>query len=60
MKKGLIDALTAVVLLLFTSLLIMILWNWLMPLIFGLPKLTYGMAIGVDLLSRQIFNRKTL
>lgn len=46
--------------LLITSLVIMILWNWLMPIIFGLPKITYGMSIGVDILSRQIFNRKTL
>lgn len=60
MTKELIDILKAVVILLITSLVIMILWNWLMPIIFGLPKITYGMAIGVDILSRQIFNRKTL
>lgn len=58
--ENLIDILKAVVMLLITSLVIMILWNWLMPIIFGMPKITYGMSIGVDILSRQIFNRKTL
>ena len=60
MKKIITDILEYVVMLLITSLVIMILWNWLMPIIFGMPKITYGMSIGVDILSRQIFNRKTL
>jgi hypothetical protein len=31
------------------------LWNWLMPLIFGLPKLTILQALGVTLLSSILF-----
>ena len=26
-------------------------WNWIMPEIFGLPKITYSQAVGLQLLS---------
>lgn len=32
--------------------LIMWLWNWLMPMIFGLPTLNYWQAVGVFILSK--------
>ena len=32
--------------------LIMWLWNWLMPMIFGLPALNYWQAVGVFILSK--------
>lgn len=32
--------------------IIMWLWNWLMPMIFGLPLLTYWQAVGVFILSK--------
>lgn len=32
--------------------IIMWLWNWLMPLIFGLPTLTYWQAVGLFILSK--------
>ena len=34
------------------------LWNWLMPIIFGLPKLTFIQAIGVNLLCECLFKTR--
>ncbi|MBU2491987.1 MAG: RnfABCDGE type electron transport complex subunit D [Bacteroidetes bacterium] len=34
---------------------VMLLWNWLMPEIFGLPAVTYWQAVGIIILSRLIF-----
>ncbi len=36
---------------------VMWLWNWLMPMIFGLTKLTYWQAIGIAILGNIIFGR---
>jgi len=33
----------------------MLLWNWLMPVIFGLPLLTYWQAAGILVLARLLF-----
>jgi hypothetical protein len=44
---------TAIALLL--SWVTMLLWNWLMPYIFGLPVLTFWQSLGVLLLSKLIF-----
>ena len=33
----------------------MLLWNWLMPAIFGLPLLSYWQAAGILVLSRLLF-----
>lgn len=33
------------------------LWNWLMPLIFGLIKLNFWQALGINLLSGILFQR---
>lgn len=33
----------------------MLLWNWLMPVIFGLPKVTFLQAFGINLLSNVLF-----
>jgi len=33
----------------------MLLWNWLMPTIFGLCKLSFWQALGVNLLSGMLF-----
>lgn len=35
--------------------IVMHLWNWLMPELFGLPKVGYWQAIGILLLSKIIF-----
>jgi len=37
------------------GLLVMSLWNWLMPMLFGLPRITFWQAWGVLLLSRILF-----
>ena len=34
---------------------IMLLWNWLMPSIFGLPEITFWQAIGINILSTILF-----
>ena len=35
--------------------IIMSLWNWLMPMLFGLRQITYWQALGVLLLSKILF-----
>jgi len=35
------------------------LWNWLMPDIFGLTKITLAQAFGINLLSSILFNHTT-
>ena len=34
---------------------IMLLWNWLMPVIFGLPTLTFCQAVGAAILANLLF-----
>jgi len=36
---------------------LMILWNWLVPAIFGLPTITFWQAIGLNLLSGILFGK---
>jgi len=36
---------------------IMWLWNWLMPLIFGLPRITAWQALGLSVLSSFLVSR---
>ena len=38
---------------------LMLLWNWLMPVIFGLPEITFWQAIGLNLLSTILFKSTT-
>ena len=35
------------------------LWNWLCPIIFGLPIITFWQALGLSFLSGFLFNRST-
>ena len=44
---------------LFLGLPIMLLWNWLMPIIFGLGEITFWQAVGLNFLSSILFNRST-
>ena len=37
------------------SLLVLLLWNWLMPSIFGLPAITYFQAVGLLILAKILF-----
>jgi hypothetical protein len=39
---------------------LMMLWNWLMPVIFGLPEITFWQAIGLNLLSTVLFKSTTI
>ena len=39
---------------------LMLLWNWLMPEIFGLPEITFWQAIGLNLLSTILFKSTTI
>lgn len=32
-----------------------LLWNWLMPVIFGLPQITFLQAVGLNLLATILF-----
>jgi hypothetical protein len=34
---------------------LMWLWNWLMPIIFNLPQITFWQAVGLNLLSSILF-----
>jgi len=34
---------------------VMLLWNWIMPLLFGLPEIDYWLAFGIIILGRLIF-----
>ena len=34
---------------------LMVLWNWLMPTIFGLPLITFWQAVGLNVLSTILF-----
>jgi len=38
---------------------LMLLWNWLMPVIFGLPEITFWQAIGLNVLSTILFKSTT-
>jgi hypothetical protein len=39
---------------------LMLLWNWLMPELFGLPLITFWQAIGLNLLSTILFRPTTI
>jgi hypothetical protein len=39
---------------------LMLLWNWLMPNVFGLPEITFWQAIGLNLLSTILFKPTTI
>ena len=38
---------------------LMILWNWLMPTIFGLPTIGFWQAVGLNFLASILFNKTT-
>ena len=40
---------------LFTGVIVMLLWNWLMPQIFSLPTITYFQGWGLSFLSGILF-----
>ena len=38
---------------------LMLLWNWLMPMLFGMPYLTFWQAVGLNILSTILFKSTT-
>lgn len=38
---------------------LMLLWNWLMPMVFGLPTLTFWQAVGMNFLASILFGKTT-
>lgn len=36
---------------------LMLLWNWLMPIVFGLPTLTFWQAVGMNFLASILFGK---
>ena len=50
-------ALVVVLVVAVSSLLVMELWNWLMPTLFGLPAISFWQALGLLVLSRILFGR---
>lgn len=60
MIKGIINGFLAAMLLSilflpFKTIVVMLLWNWLMPAIFGLPALTFFQVIGLEILFGIMF-----
>jgi hypothetical protein len=54
-RRGLKVVLIATVAIGVFGLLVMVLWNWLVPTLFRGPALTFGEAVGVLLLSKILF-----
>ena len=48
--------LLAILYVIIVGLLIMGLWNWLMPVIFGLPKIDYSQSCGLMVLSSLLLS----
>lgn len=46
----------ALVLVALVGAVVMMLWNWLMPVLFGLPVIGYWQALGLLLLSKILFS----
>ena len=44
---------------LFLAIFVYLLWNWLMPLLFGLPEVTYWQAWGLLVLCGMLFKSDT-
>ena len=39
---------------------LMLLWNWLMPVIFNLPEISFWQAIGLNILSSILFKSSNI
>jgi predicted membrane chloride channel (bestrophin family) len=54
-NRGLKFALFVVLAIAVSSLLVMVLWNWLVPTLFGLPAISFLQALGLLILTRILF-----
>lgn len=52
--------LVAVVFAVIGGIIVSYLWNWLMPMVFGLPTITIIQAIGLTALSQILFSKTTV
>ncbi len=57
MKRKPLFILLPIVFILAMSGIVLLLWNWLMPVIFGLKTISYIQALGLFILSRILFGR---
>jgi len=61
-KKGLIEIVFSILFnvcfSLVSGLFVMLLWNWLMPIIFGLPIITYWQGWGISFLSGILLGKR--
>ena len=57
-KKEAMKALASLVTMVVDPLIVMLLWNWLVPGLFGLATIGYLKAFGLYLMSRILFSRK--
>ena len=57
-KKEAMKALVSLATMVVDPLIIMLLWNWLVPGLFGLATIGYLKAFGLYLMSRILFSRK--
>ena len=61
--KKILEFLVVIVIMIIVIMLIgfpvMWIWNWLMPTIFGLIKITFWQAVGLTVLGNMLFNLQT-
>lgn len=55
----LILVVVSIILAVLLGLPLMLLWNWLLPTIFGLPKITFWQAVGLNFLSTILFKNSS-
>lgn len=59
-SKIIIGILVVVILSLVEGVFVMLLWNWLMPVIFGLVTINFWQGVGLCILSNFLFGSKVL
>ena len=63
MREIIITAIGVIIIVIIMSLVLafplMLLWNWLMPIIFGLKTITFGQAIGIMFLCNVLFKNNS-
>jgi len=56
--KGLCRSLEVIVVFALCALSIMLIWNWLFPVLFGLPVINYWQALGFKILADSLSSEK--
>ena len=57
-KQELLLKASTILFIVLMSFVAMWLWNWLMPIIFGLPQLNYWQTLGLQWLAKILFPKK--